>query len=220
MMFSDPLMVYFATIQCYWVLFSPVVWVWVFLTMSTPPVLAKATGTCSAYQPECIGEGQHILFYIALALSALGEAGQAVSFGSFLVEQLGENASRPSIYYLHSFAVKLFNVAAVLGFSYISPWSLWFGIPAIFYTVAAFIFLSRCCTYKYVKPADGSQLYNLSNPGTQCLPHTNGLRCLDRAAIILPDQTLEQQLRNRWRLCSIPEPLVGLQYPCYILCGC
>ncbi|XP_060167918.1 protein NRT1/ PTR FAMILY 5.5 isoform X2 [Lycium barbarum] len=49
------------------------------------------------------------------------------------------------------------------------------------------------------------QLYNSSNPGNQCLPHTNGLRCLDRAAIILPDQTLEQQLRNRWRLCSIPE---------------
>ncbi|XP_060167920.1 protein NRT1/ PTR FAMILY 5.5 isoform X4 [Lycium barbarum] len=125
--------------------------------------------------PECIGEGQHILFYIALALSALGEAGQAVSFGSFLVEQLGENASRPSINYLHSFAVKPFNVAAVLGFSYISPWSLWFGIAAIFYTVAAFIFSSGCCTYKYVKPADGSQLYNSSNPGNQCLPHTNGL---------------------------------------------
>ncbi|OIT07718.1 PREDICTED: protein NRT1/ PTR FAMILY 5.5-like isoform X1 [Nicotiana attenuata] len=200
-----------------------------FLTMSTPPVLAKATGTCSAYQPECIGEGQRILFYIALALSALGAAGQAVSFPSFLVEQLGENANMPCIWFLQCFAVILFKAAAVLGFSYISPWSLWFGVPAICYTVAAFIFLSGSCIYKYVKPegspittlfrvlaasisklfyqlpTDASQLYNVSDRNRQYVPHTNGLRCLDKAAIILPDQTLEEQLRNRWRLCSIAE---------------
>ncbi|XP_018624967.1 protein NRT1/ PTR FAMILY 5.5 isoform X3 [Nicotiana tomentosiformis] len=200
-----------------------------FLTMSTPPVLAKATGTCSAYQPECIGEGQRILFYIALALCALGTAGQAVSLRAFLLEQLGQNANSPSIWSLQRYAVILFKAAAVLGFSYISPWSLWFGVPAICYTVAAFIFFSGSCTYKYVKPegspittlfrvfaasisklfyrlpTDVSQLYNISDPGIQSLPHTNSLRCLDKAAIILPDQTLEQQLRNRWRLCSVAE---------------
>ncbi|KAF5931118.1 hypothetical protein HYC85_031991 [Camellia sinensis] len=39
--------------------------------MSTPPVLPKATATCSLYEPECIGEGQKILFYTALALAAI-----------------------------------------------------------------------------------------------------------------------------------------------------
>lgn len=30
-------------------------------------------------------------------------------------------------------------------------------------------------------------------------------RCLNKAAIILPNRTLEQQKRNRWRLCRIQE---------------
>lgn len=50
----------------------------------------------------------------------------------------------------------------------------------------------------------------------QCLPSTQiysttsnfifgFCRCLDKAAIILPDKTLEQQEGNRWRLCRVTE---------------
>ncbi|KAL0338209.1 UNVERIFIED_CONTAM: protein NRT1/ PTR FAMILY 5.5 [Sesamum angustifolium] len=58
-----------------------------FLTMSTPPVLANAMGTCSEYKPECIGQGQKVLFYTALPLIAFGMSGHLTSWNSFIAEQ-------------------------------------------------------------------------------------------------------------------------------------
>lgn len=43
-----------------------------FLSMSIPPVLSKATGTCSVYVAECVGNKQKILFYMVLVLIAVG----------------------------------------------------------------------------------------------------------------------------------------------------
>lgn len=40
--------------------------------MSIPPVLSKATGTCSVYVAECVGNKQKILFYMVLVLIAVG----------------------------------------------------------------------------------------------------------------------------------------------------
>ncbi|KHN22727.1 Putative peptide/nitrate transporter [Glycine soja] len=54
--------------------------------------------------------------------------------------------------------------------------------------------------------------------------HTNCLRCLDRAAIIVSNSTLEEQKLNRWKLCSVTEqgnemnPYLGkLQLPLFTL---
>ncbi|XP_027173118.1 protein NRT1/ PTR FAMILY 5.5-like [Coffea eugenioides] len=128
-----------------------------FLTMSTPPVLSKLTGTCGSYEPECIGDTQHILFYAALALIAVGTAGHVTSLASFLGEQLMdaiENISTRSIIsaYIGNIVTFFVSVVAVLGLPYIKPWSLHFGIPTICILVATIIFLSGSRTYAYVGP--------------------------------------------------------------------
>lgn len=55
--------------------------------MSTPPVLAKETGTCKLYKPECIGHKQKALFYTALALITVGISGHIVSLVALFVDQ-------------------------------------------------------------------------------------------------------------------------------------
>ncbi|CDP06505.1 unnamed protein product [Coffea canephora] len=189
-----------------------------FLTMSTPP-------------PECIGDTQHILFYAALALIAVGTAGHVTSLASFLGEQLMgaiENISTRSIIsaYIGNIVTFFVSVVAVLGLPYIKPWSLHFGIPTICILVATIIFLSGSRTYTYVGP-QGSHLtmvlrvlvaaasklfrrhpadrYELHGMSDCPLPRTRFLRCLDKAALVLPDQSLEQQQNNRWRLCTVTE---------------
>ncbi|KAH9736415.1 protein NRT1/ PTR FAMILY 5.5 [Citrus sinensis] len=108
------------------------------LTMSTPPAIAGAMGTCSDYKPECIGEGQKILLYTALGLIAFGISGHMGS-------------------------------------------------------------IDRC-------PRHASELYERSDINDlYVVPHSRSLRWLDKAAIILPNKTLRQQERNRWRLCSVTE---------------
>lgn len=58
--------------------------------MSTPPVLAHITGTCSEHRPECIRHAQRVLFYTALPLIALGFAGHMTCLMTFLADQLSE----------------------------------------------------------------------------------------------------------------------------------
>lgn len=179
-----------------------------FLTMSTPPVLAKAMGTCNAYEPECIGDGQRILFYTALALIAIGMSGHITSLPKFMAEQFEqlfeamENFNMRSfwILFLSSYASILILIAAVVAFPYIKPWSIRFGIPAIFTVVATLIFLSGSSTYNYVRPEgslltnlfrvfvasaskffhrcpkDANQLYETRNINLHLLPHTWSLR--------------------------------------------
>lgn len=99
------------------------------LKMSTPPVLSKYTGTCGSYEPQCIGDTRHILFYAALTLAAVGTAGNATSLGSFLGEQILDaidNISNGSIISAFAGNVVMFviSVVAVLGLPYIKAWSL------------------------------------------------------------------------------------------------
>ncbi|KAJ0027553.1 hypothetical protein Pint_35210 [Pistacia integerrima] len=54
-------------------------------------------------------------------------------------------------------------------------------------------------------PREVAELYERRENDLHKLPHTRGLRCLDKAAIILPDKALEEQERNRWRLCRVTE---------------
>ncbi|KAI5325820.1 hypothetical protein L3X38_034894 [Prunus dulcis] len=60
----------------------------VLLAMSTPPVLAGATGTCSSYKAECIGQVQKVLFYTSLPLIAVGVSAYLGSALTFIDELL------------------------------------------------------------------------------------------------------------------------------------
>ncbi|KAH6777729.1 BTB/POZ domain-containing protein [Perilla frutescens var. frutescens] len=141
------------------------------LTMSTPPVLAHSMGTCSEYVPECIGDGQKMLFYAALAFIAIGMSGHLTSLGSFMTEQfvqvvvnlIQNDVDADNIFrmfwrsFLSGFAVFIAGCAAVLALPYIKPWSLRFGIPAICTLLATVLFVSGSCSYRIIQPA-GSPL--------------------------------------------------------------
>lgn len=66
-----------------------------FLSMSTPPVLAKATGTCKDYKPNCLGHTQKALFYTALALIAVGLSGHIVSLVAYADNQIEKKPEKP-----------------------------------------------------------------------------------------------------------------------------
>ncbi|CAO2827931.1 unnamed protein product [Amaranthus hypochondriacus] len=55
--------------------------------MSTPPVLSKATGTCTKYEHKCIGHTQKTLFYTGLALLATGMATCLTSLRPYIFER-------------------------------------------------------------------------------------------------------------------------------------
>ncbi|CDP05590.1 unnamed protein product [Coffea canephora] len=66
-----------------------------FLSMSTPPVLHKVTGTCKDYEPNCLGHTQKALFYTALALIAAGLSGRVVSLVAFAENQIEKDPDEP-----------------------------------------------------------------------------------------------------------------------------
>lgn len=133
--------------------------------MSTPPVLADVTGTCRNYDPKCIGHTQKLLFYIGMALTAIGVAGNLVSVKPFLDEQKesnedGNNAGvgAKELCKLPVFILMIFvPIVGSIALPYVKPWSLRFGIPAICTAVATFlfltgVFLSGSWRYKRAKP--------------------------------------------------------------------
>ncbi|KAI3474435.1 hypothetical protein Pfo_029296 [Paulownia fortunei] len=203
-----------------------------FVTMSTPPVLANSTGMCKQYEPQCIGHTQKVLFYTGMALLAVGIAGHLVSVHPFLEEQEDrpdDNAARDCLKLPGFILVVIVPVVGAIALPYIKPWSLRFGIPAICTAVATLPFLSGWCTYDKVEPQgsplttmcrvfvafaskksqpfplDARQLYRRHDQELQSFSRTRFLRCLEKAAIKLPDVSLEDQVNNRWRLCSVAE---------------
>ncbi|XP_027153709.1 clathrin heavy chain 1-like isoform X1 [Coffea eugenioides] len=66
-----------------------------FLSMSTPPVLHKVTGTCKDYEPNCLGHTQKALFYTALALIAAGLSGRVVSLVALAENQIEKDPDEP-----------------------------------------------------------------------------------------------------------------------------
>ncbi|XVE97043.1 hypothetical protein REPUB_Repub02eG0276500 [Reevesia pubescens] len=150
--------------------------------------------------------------------------------------------------------VILIPVAAIFSLSYIKVWSIRFGLPAICTTAATLAFLCGSCVYNreppkgspfttvfrvflaaaskmFIRtPKDAGRLYERraanADQDTLFLDHTNDFRFLDKAAIILPNQTLKQQKNNRWRLCRVTEveetKIVILSIPMclfFIVCG-
>lgn len=206
-----------------------------FISMSTPPVLANSTGTCKEYEPQCVGHTQKVLFYIGMALVAVGMSGNLVSVKSFLNEQVEESGRGNEIldclripgYIL----VALIPVVGAIALPYIKPWSLRFGIPAICTAVAMFMFFSGWTCFPYTKrdpkgspltnvcrvfvasasnisvkfPLDARGLYNENDQEPRRFTHTRCLRCLEKAAIRLSGRSTEEQANYRWRVCTVAE---------------
>ncbi|KAL7095401.1 hypothetical protein ACP275_10G021600 [Erythranthe tilingii] len=205
------------------------------LTMSTPPVLAHSTGSCSEYKPECIGYVQKVLLYTALPLIAFGISGHVNFSTTFITERINAEETDSEGNCCGRFVYGdlprvILTVVAVLGLPYINPWSLRFGIPAICTLVATLLFFSTLCSYKntlkpngspltilfrvfvaalsklfYRIPTDPKELFEIQNSQLYSVPHTMSLRCLDKAAILMPTKTVEEQANNRWRLCRVTE---------------
>ncbi|XP_073311365.1 protein NRT1/ PTR FAMILY 5.5-like isoform X2 [Primulina huaijiensis] len=201
-----------------------------FISMSTPPVLANS---CKLYEPQCIGHTKKVLFYTGLSLLAVGVAGHLVSVRPFLKEQedkSDEKQGSGSICQIAGFQfVVLVPLIGAFALPYIKPWSIRFGNPAICTVVATLLFLSGSCTYKKAEPQgspltnvcrvfvaaafkicepfplDANELYKKDGQELQRFSSTRVLRFLEKAAIVIPGKSKEQQEKNRWRLCSVAE---------------
>ncbi|KAM3737647.1 hypothetical protein ACB098_09G072200 [Castanea mollissima] len=182
-----------------------------FLAMSTPHVLPDAARNCDAHKPGCIGDAQKVLFYAALALIAIGIAGHITSFESFLKQHMEENQTLKKVVAVVS--VIIFPIVGCIALPYIKPWSVRFGIPAICTVVATFLFTTGSCSYKPSGPqpegsplttvcrvfvASASKMFRHQLQNDNQVPHTQSLRCLDKAAI-------KVQPQNRWTFCSLAE---------------
>ncbi|XP_059428685.1 protein NRT1/ PTR FAMILY 5.5-like [Corylus avellana] len=146
--------------------------------------------------------------------------------------QDGEKRKKPRKlrrFFRKHFAKILLMSIASTPISLTPSWSVKFGIPAIGMVVATILFMCRSDSYKYANKSQGSPLTVVSRVfvasaskmfcplprdanqlhenrrNSQYVPHTHGLRFLDKAAIVVPAQTLEQQEQNRWTLCSVTE---------------
>ena len=119
--------------------------------MSTPPDLSNVAGNCSAYKPDCIGDAQKALFYIALALTAIGISGHITSLEPFLNQQkLNQTGDRKKLWNcVGNFAVILLALIGSITLPYIKPWSVRFGIPAICTVLSTFLFICGSCSYKH-----------------------------------------------------------------------
>ncbi|KAL4346639.1 hypothetical protein GQ457_17G006700 [Hibiscus cannabinus] len=219
----------------------------VLLAMSTPPVFTKETGgTCTSYEPDCITDEKRILLLAALILIAFGISGLRPSLHPFLKKQdeeaVQDNREEEQVKEISCGkclgvclllpAVILIPLAAIISMSYIKPWSIKFGLPAICTTAATLLFISGWRQYSreppkgspfttvfrvicaaaskmFIRtPKDAGLLYERvkqSDDHGLFLDHTNDLRFLDKAATFLPKQQQEQQKRNRWRLCTVTE---------------
>lgn len=134
------------------------------VTLSTPPLLADVTGMCRSYDPKCIGHTHKLLFYIGMALIAVGVAGNLVSVKPFLDEQKESNehnnngGGAKELFKLPVFILMvIIPIVGSIALPYVKPWSLRFGIPAIFTVLATFLFLSGVFScgpwrYKRAKP--------------------------------------------------------------------
>ncbi|KAJ0780796.1 putative proton-dependent oligopeptide transporter family, MFS transporter superfamily [Helianthus annuus] len=199
------------------------------LSMSTPPVL----GPCHDYNEQCIGHTQKVLFYIALPLISVGMAGHVVSLPPFVDLQTKsenenengrgaetEEGTKTLVQIPGLIILMVVMIAGGVGLSYIKPWSLRFGIPAIFSVVTTLLFFTGFLGYKPSKP-EGSPLTTTlrvfvaaARKISQPIPDnpeklykkedarsTNSLRFLNKAAIKLP----QGQEPTKWKVCSVQE---------------
>ncbi|XP_021685974.1 protein NRT1/ PTR FAMILY 8.3 isoform X2 [Hevea brasiliensis] len=113
-------------------------------------------------------------------------------------------------------------------------WGLGFGIPALFMGIAIASFFSGTTLYRFQKPggspitrmcqvlvasfrkrnlevpSDSSLLYETQEgssaiEGSRKLEHSNGLKCLDKAAVISDTDAKSGDFSNPWRLCTVTQ---------------
>ncbi|XP_051138431.1 protein NRT1/ PTR FAMILY 5.5-like isoform X2 [Andrographis paniculata] len=211
---------------------------WILMTLSTPPLLARSTGTCSDYHADCIGHTQKILFYIGFPMVTVGMSSIVVLvafiFGN---DEEDDDESRGMIagdianHPLLAFPNYIINIAL----SYIKPWLARFAIPSFFSVISVFLFLlvpyeerverlpqgidglakeSPITRAMRVLVASVSKLRHKLDDQTRLheqghpritLPRTRGLRFLDKAAIVVPGKSLEEQEKHKWTLCTITD---------------
>lgn len=135
------------------------------LTMSAPPILSLATGTCTEEEAECIGQVQKILFYIGLTLIAVADCVHEVSAGEYSLTNLLTSASdtadegfdeqynaygqtyQPSfcptfcVALLSRTSLTLIPIVAIVAIGYIEAWWIKFGIPALFAVASLVVIL-------------------------------------------------------------------------------
>ncbi|XP_010505421.1 PREDICTED: protein NRT1/ PTR FAMILY 5.5-like [Camelina sativa] len=191
-----------------------------FLAISASPILS--------------GNGQKGLFYVALTVISVGIFGRSISLGVFTEDQLEDGRNKGSPAKLVSFVIGnvgnfVFLLLAASAMPQISPWFVRFAIPAGCEVLAMLIFMSGARSYKREIPSrsplttvlrvfvasaskmscaypnNSTHLYEKTECDLDIKPHTSSLRCLDRAAMILQTEPLEQQRKNRWKLCRVTE---------------
>ncbi|KAL2484755.1 Protein NRT1/PTR FAMILY 5.5 [Abeliophyllum distichum] len=202
------------------------------LAMSTTSVFSKFTGTCSDDQPECIGRTQLIMFFTSLALMAVGIPDTKFLKTELQLKKIKIHPKLPDSDKLSIIVLIIGAIGGTIFSGVIKTWSLLFGIPAIFciaatsFLVASFIAhsgsrpkernpeenlltnMARVLVASAFKisqklPDDPAQLYeNIDQSNVHSLSHTPGLRWLDKAAIILPN---ESQKENKWKLCTVTQ---------------
>ncbi|KAM1222193.1 hypothetical protein ACFX2J_009754 [Malus domestica] len=138
------------------------------LTMSTPPVLAVLTGSCSSFVPQCIGPVHKILFYTALLLLAIGESTHLSSWPQFGEDQFKtEEVFTSKTEKVYKRSCQLFSLAtlllvvpvcAVIAVGLLKSWLIKFGIGAISTVVSTLIFSSGL--YSYKRPSGESSHLN------------------------------------------------------------
>ncbi|CAI9779250.1 unnamed protein product [Fraxinus pennsylvanica] len=68
------------------------------------------------------------------------------------------------------------------------------------------VFVASALKISQKLPNDTSLLYEKNDePDVQLLPHTPGLRFLDKAAILLPNKSRIEQENNKWSLCTVTQ---------------
>ncbi|KAL9170749.1 hypothetical protein ABFS82_04G167200 [Erythranthe guttata] len=119
----------------------------VMVAISTPPLLANATGTCKQYEPHCVGRVQKTLFYTGMAFVAVGIAGHLVSLHPFLEEQQDRPNDAGHIQVGGYTLLVLLSLTGAIALPFIKPWSIRFGIPAICTALATLLYLTGWCKY-------------------------------------------------------------------------
>ncbi|XP_059428691.1 protein NRT1/ PTR FAMILY 5.5-like [Corylus avellana] len=200
------------------------------LAMSTPTLLSKYVGPmpCDNGPAKCITDARKALFYISIPFIIIGVSGHVASLGCFLKKKEPietESLKRKFMSFFWKFILCLVPMIITFALSFL-PWFGQYGIPAIVLMVVALLFVSVSGSYKYATPQGSplitifrvfvasaskmfcprdAQVLHENRPSSCRLPHTQGLRCLDKAAIVISTQNLEQQEQNRWKLCSVSE---------------
>ncbi|KAL8140638.1 hypothetical protein V2J09_006659 [Rumex salicifolius] len=195
------------------------------LVMSTPPMLAHHYGTCSEYKPECVSSEQKQLFYIGLGLISVGAAGHLTSLGVFAGDQIDEEDREngglniePSscnmqcwAVFLGIFAMVLVPIVGIIVIPYVKPWSVRYGIAAIFSAVSLGVVGTLMLGPEGALLLLLCESLFLRRPSCFVGGRRIQISCMRGIMIIMMNPCLilrpyvEQQETNRWRLCSVTE---------------